>query len=155
MDLFLKRAHLNDCDLLFNWANDKETRKNSFNQSKISYEEHVAWFNSKMKSYTCAIFILNFDNISVGYVRIDIENKTAVISYAIDENYRGRGLAEKMLALLEAELRNEEKHIEKLIGYVKSDNIASQKIFEKLKYNKIIHDDYFEYYKLLLDKVVI
>lgn len=149
MNLYLRKAVLEDCDLLFNWANDRIVRQNSFNQKEILYENHVKWFNKMMNFDRCAIFILCSKNILLGQVRIEIENKTAVISYSIDKKHRGKHLSSEMLSLLEKEIINSKININKLIGYVKLDNNVSQRVFENLKYNKILHDDFYEYYKLL------
>jgi RimJ/RimL family protein N-acetyltransferase len=153
MDLYLKKADLKDCNLLFNWANDDEVRKNSFNQNKILYEDHVRWFNKVMSSSKYMIFILFSGSIPLGQVRIEIENGTAVISYSIDRKYRGKHLAFKMLTLLENEVINGRANISKLVGYVKLDNNISQKVFQNLNYNEILHEDFYEYCKLLSNKV--
>ena len=85
----------------------------------------------------------------IGQVRIDVESKMAVISYSLDKNYRGKGLSVVMLSLVEEEIRNSCININKLIGFVKFENIASQKVFESLKYNKKIHsDEFLEYEKI-------
>ncbi|WP_158002136.1 hypothetical protein [Clostridium botulinum] len=36
----LRKVNEKDCEPLFQWANDKEVRKNSFNTEDIIYEEH-------------------------------------------------------------------------------------------------------------------
>ena len=33
-----------DRELLFTWANDAETRRQSFSSDPITWDEHVAWF---------------------------------------------------------------------------------------------------------------
>lgn len=147
MDIKLKLASEYDCDLLFNWTNDEDVRKNSFSSYKILYENHIKWFNNKINSDKCIIFILEIKDTPVGQIRIDIECETAVISYSIDKNYRGKGLSVVMLSLLEDKIKN--ININKLIGFVKLENIASQKVFENLKYNKIIHSEFLEYEKIL------
>lgn len=149
MDIKLKRALKKDCELLFNWANDEEVRKKSFSLDKILYEDHIKWFNNKINSDKCFIFILYFDEIPVGQIRIDIERANGLISYSIDKDFRGKGLSIIMLSKLETEVKNDEKYIDKLVGYVKFDNITSQKAFERLKYEKITHSDFLEYKKIL------
>lgn len=148
MDITLKRASRKDCDLLFKLANDEEVRKNSFSSDKILYEDHIKWFNNKINSDKCIIFILKFKDNPVGQVRIDIESEAAVISYSLDKNYRGKGLSVTMLSLLEEEIRNSNIDINKLVGFVKFENIISQKVFEKIEYNKIIHSEFLEYEKI-------
>lgn len=147
--MILKPTSNKDCDLLFNWANDEDVRKNSFNNDKILYEDHIKWFNNKISSDKCFIFILYVSEIPAGQIRIDMERGTGVISYSIDKDFRGRGLSIIMLSYLEIEVNNREKHIDKLVGYVKIDNISSQKVFEKLKYQKIMNIDFLEYKKIL------
>lgn len=149
MNITLKRASKKDCNLLFNWANDTEVRKNSFNNNKILYEDHIKWFNNKINSDKCIIFIVQFKYTPVGQVRIDIEGETGLISYSIDKSYRGKGLAIVMLSLLEDEIKKNGIYIYKLIGFVKFENIASQKVFENLKYNKIIQSEFLEYEKTI------
>lgn len=134
---------------MFNWANDTEVRKNSFNNNKILYEDHIKWFNNKINSDKCIIFIVQFKYTPVGQVRIDIEGETGLISYSIDKSYRGKGLAIVMLSLLEDEIKKNGIYIYKLIGFVKFENIASQKVFENLKYNKIIQSEFLEYEKTI------
>ncbi|WP_069187756.1 GNAT family N-acetyltransferase [Clostridium diolis] len=142
-------ASKQDCDLLFDWANDKAVRENSFSSHKILYEDHIKWFNDKINSNKCFVFILKFKGNSAGLVRIDVEDKKAIISYSIDKNYRGRGLSKVMLDLLETEVVNNKISINNLIGLVKFENVASQKVFESLKYNKIICNEFLEYEKYL------
>jgi RimJ/RimL family protein N-acetyltransferase len=153
MDLYLRKADFGDCDLLFDWANDDEVRRNSFNQNKILYGDHVVWFNKVMNSSKYMIFIFLSGSIPLGQVRIEIENGTAVISYSVDRKYRGKHLASKMLTLLENEVINSKLNISKLVGYVKFDNNISKKVFQDLNYNEVLRKDFYEYYKLLSDKV--
>ncbi|WP_236892372.1 GNAT family N-acetyltransferase [Clostridium beijerinckii] len=147
----IEPASKKDCDLLFNWANDEDVRKNSFNSGKIIYQEHIKWFSNVINSNECFIFILKFKDISVGQIRINVKNKKAIISYSIDKNYRGQGLSMVMLNLLEQKIKDiDTNNIDKLVGFVKYENIASQKVFEGLKYNKTIHNEFVEYEKYLV-----
>ena len=43
--LIVIKSFTADADVLWRWANDPETRQNSFNTSPILYEEHVAWLS--------------------------------------------------------------------------------------------------------------
>lgn len=149
MDITLKPASKKACDLLFNWANDEDVRKNSFTDNKILYKDHIKWFNNKINSDKCFIFILYFAEIPAGQIRIDIENENGVISYSIDKDFRGKGLSEIMISQLEAEVKKNKEYINKLVGYVKFGNVISQKVFENLKYEKITHDDFLEYKKII------
>ena len=146
MRFYLKKAAAEHCDLLFKWSNDKEVRENSFTKDAIKYDVHVKWFNDKLNSPNCDIFIFYLDNVPVGQARIDVENHEAVISYSIDNNYRGRGLSTEMIGLLE---KNVDTNVNKLIGYVKFSNVISQRVFEKLGYTKELNNNYIKYSKII------
>ncbi|WP_052037777.1 GNAT family N-acetyltransferase [Clostridium drakei] len=147
MGLFLRKVNLNDCGLLFDWANDEEVRKNSFNKNKILYENHIDWFNSMIKLNNCIIFILCYDDIDVGQVRINIENNCGIIDYSIDKRYRGRGYGYKILYMLEKYIISDCINVNRLVGNVKNSNIKSQKAFEKNNYKKILEKECFIYLK--------
>lgn len=146
MCFYLKKATAEHCNLLFKWTNDKEVRENSFTKDVIKYDEHVKWFNDKLNSPNCKIFIFYLDNVPVGQVRIDVDNHEAVISYSLDNNFRGKGLSAEMIGLLE---KNIDTNVNKLIGYVKFSNVISQRVFEKLRYTKELSDNCIKYSKII------
>lgn len=149
MKIYLREANKSDCDLLFQWANEELVRKNSFNSDLIKYEEHVNWFENKLNLINCYMYIFYVDGMPAGHVRIDIENKIGLISYSLDKNYRGKGLAADMLNSLERKIHESDIDIERLVGYVKIDNLASRKIFKRLNYSKLIDNGVFKYYKFI------
>lgn len=145
--LYFRRADLDDLVLTFNWANDEETRKNSFNKEPISMEEHTKWFRDKINSDSARIYILGDGDASIGILRLDIGEDELLISYSIAKEYRGLGYGGSMLLELEQLIRNDESLPGNLRAEVKHDNIASQKIFEKLHYTACKKDDRIEYFK--------
>jgi len=147
MNLHLSEASKEHCDLLFNWTNDEEVRKNSFNSGRISYEEHVAWLNKKIMSNNSIVFICYSGDIPIGVARIEVEDYIGVISYSIDRQHRGKGIASEMLKLLEKKIKMDRKNIHALVGYVKFDNIPSQNIFKKLQYKEERNKEGYRYYK--------
>ena len=48
MNVKLRTVKKEDVDILYEWANDPITRKNSFSEERIEYITHVNWFNSCM-----------------------------------------------------------------------------------------------------------
>ena len=68
------------------------------------------------------------EEIPVGQVRLEIKNNNAIICYSIDRNFRGRGYGEKILDLLEKEIKIHMPFINKLIGDVKYENIPFTEI---------------------------
>lgn len=136
----LRRATSDDYILLFQWLNDSEVRKNSFSQEIVKLENHIKWFQSKLKDDKNNIFIVMKDKIEVGQIRVEIDNDVGTISYSIDSNYRGQGIGTEILNLIKLEFEDI-----KLIGYVKKDNIASIKVFEKAGYKKVEYNDFIEF----------
>jgi len=151
--LTFKKATFNDAKLLFDWANDEEVRKNSFNSSKIEYEEHITWFQNCLESEDVNIYIFYLDNIPVGQVRLtNIDKEYLIISYSISSGYRGKGLGKSVIRQIETDIMPLYPAIKCLIGKVKPDNIASQKVFEVNSYNKRLSEEYgncIEYYKMM------
>jgi RimJ/RimL family protein N-acetyltransferase len=146
-DPYLRRATTEDVDLLFRWANDSTTRENAFSTQKIAYADHVKWFAEKINADNSVLFIYCQDRVPIGQARIDIEGDLGIISYSIDSAYRLHGHGGRLLALLEAVVLSDFPNVKLLVGRVKKTNIASQRKFEQLMYEKKEKDTHFEYYK--------
>lgn len=148
-DIFFRKADMKDLDLTYIWANDKETRKNSFDSNEIGFDEHKDWFKKKLDSCNSHIYIFMNGSSPIGVLRLDVHDDISEISYSIDQKYRGQGYGKKMLLELE-KLINEDRALSKhLKAEVKFDNIASQKIFEKLNYGVIKKSDRLEFFKTI------
>jgi len=118
-------------DLYFNWANDPEVRKFSFQQSVIKYEDHVPWFTSKIKDPRFKFYLFkNQKGEPVGQVRINRSDEETIIGISIDVNHRGFGYGTKMLVLACSDYFNSEKTTG-ITAYIKSENAASISIFKK------------------------
>lgn len=129
-------ATQDDMDLLYEWTNDEEVRKNSFSTEKIPYENHVKWFHRLLECEDCKQYIYYVDDIAVGQVRVTIENDKAEIGYSICASGRGKGHAKKMLQLLREQLKRDCPEVKILVAKVKPENIASQKVFLGLGYEE-------------------
>lgn len=142
----LRLATNDDCNFIYEMANDREVRMNSFNSEPIEYDSHVKWFSKKLLSSESEIYILLADGERAGQVRIDINEGVAIISYMISKDNRGKGLGSIMLQLLEekAFMRNDVKC---LLGEVKSGNAASVRVFEKLGYKSSFKEDIYTFIK--------
>lgn len=142
-DCYLKSVQLEDKKLLYKWANDEETRLNSFSTDFIPYETHEKWFNNVIRSEDILQFIYYMDNIPIGQVRLSINNNIAYVNYSISKDHRGKGHGKNILLLVEKKLRDEYPYITQINAQVKVDNVPSRKIFEGLNYNQM----YIEYSK--------
>jgi RimJ/RimL family protein N-acetyltransferase len=134
-----------DCDLLFNWRNEKEVIKYSFYDKPIEYNEHIDWFNNEINTNDY-FYIYYSDGIPVGTICGEIDDgniSDILISYSIEKMYRGLGFGKKIIQLFEEKMPS----YFTLMASVKKDNIASIKIFESLGYKKYEYDNFYEFTK--------
>ncbi len=149
MELRLRRISASDIDLIYGWANDSETRKNSFNSEPIPYEDHCRWFAKKLADKNVGYYILCDGDTPVGQIRYEIDGKTALTNYGISSEYRGRGLGKAIVPLGEQRVLAEFPEVSRIIAYVKKDNIASAKIFRGLGYTESFDEAELAYEKEL------
>lgn len=149
---YLREARIEDMQLLFIWSNDEKVRKNSFINKNIKKKEHFKWFKNQLEDQSINIYILMQSDNPIGQVRVKFSNNEGVISYSIDSKYRGLGYGKVLLRLLEEQIiKNNESKKSKvcLIGAVKEENIASQKVFEELNYVKEKRNASYYYSKVI------
>lgn len=150
--IYLRIAEWSDVDLLFEWVNDSEVRRNSFNTTDIKYNEHKQWFENCLQDKNVDIYLCCLDTEPVGQIRLNYEGETAVISYSIVKKHRGHGIGRSLIKLAEAMLIDERTDIKFLNGSVKINNTQSQRIFEENGYGKkYINSDegYYVYSKMV------
>ena len=155
----LRSVTESDKELLFAWTNDPVTRRQSFSQEPVKWEEHCAWFEKRIHDPDCHHYLLEADGEPVGVIRLErcdeaitgydanqpdmteknktVEPKTCYrISYSIAPGKRGLGYGKKLLQLAEYHAALEIPDCGILAGEVKKENIASACCFETLGYVK-------------------
>lgn len=134
----LRKATDTDKLLYFEYANDPLTRQSSFNSKPIEWETHCVWFEKKLRDTCCFMYVFMVAGEPAGQIRFDIQdNEGAVISYVLAANYRGQGLGHIILSEGILRLIKDIQYIPNnaIVGYVKFDNIASNKAFLKLGFS--------------------
>ena len=134
-----------DVNLLFHWSNDKTVRENSYNQNAIEYRDHLRWFNEKLNSDSCSIYIfINQDNHPVGQVRIekDMEQKHAIIGIIVNPDNRGRGYSSEMIERSSADFLLQHPDY-RILAYIKQTNNISYSSFTKAGY-KLLKEEIFK-----------
>ena len=134
--LHLIHARKEDCELLWQWANDPETRRNSFHTEQITLEEHKAWLSRVLADENTKIYILLEKNVPVGQVRLSFSNRWQ-ISYSIAPVFRGHGYGKLLLQMAEKELIQNGHVGDLLFAEVKKHNVASRKIFTSLGFKLV------------------
>ena len=142
INLDSRRASTEDRMIFFNWANEKETRAQSFNSDPIPYEDHVRWFDNKLNDNKSAIYIITYNKEDIGQVRFDIEKDCAIISYSIDQKFRNQGWSSPLLQRGVAQFKKDHQNSYLIIGFVKKENIASSIAFRNLGFRESIATEY-------------
>lgn len=143
LKLSLRLALEKDCEIIWKWANDTETRAVSFYPEFIPWDDHIRWFRSKLNDEKCFFYlVINQKGDSIGQIRIEKNKDEVVISVSIDKIFRGCGygsIAIKMASQMFFHACDELF----IRAYIKQGNKASERAFIKAGYKKeketIIH----------------
>jgi RimJ/RimL family protein N-acetyltransferase len=147
--LELRPANLQDCELVFGWANDAENRKWSFTTESIPWETHQKWYKESLERKDRELLICYRMGTPIGQLRLDISGKEAVLSYSIAKEYRNRGYGAELLRVGEAWVRLEKPDIKCLIADTKPENQASGSILVENGYVKEAKEGFVRYTKRL------
>ena len=128
--LSLRPAGKGDCELLWQWRNEENTRKWSFDDAYIPYEEHKNWFLSKLNSADSLILIVSDETKrDIGQVRFDISlDGSAKVDISIIERERGKGYGSTALRLA-CQYALGKQNLTRAVAYIKEENEASIRAF--------------------------
>lgn len=118
----LRRAVAEDAALLFAWANDPLTRRQSFATEQIAWVSHVDWLTRRLADPATTLLIGDVAGVPVGMVKFDRGPETT-ISVSVAPDHRGTGIGSRLIAVA---CVNETGPI---VAEIKPENIASQKAF--------------------------
>jgi UDP-2,4-diacetamido-2,4,6-trideoxy-beta-L-altropyranose hydrolase len=145
--LFNSRINIREADekdmmLYYNWINDPIVRESAFNSEYVSLEEHINWFNNKLKNPCSFLYLCYYNNIPIGQVRYDVNDFKAEVDLSIDKEFRGKGLSVDMLLSSMQYLHNN-LGVSIFISQVKKENTPSQYMFLKagFSFQKSINED--------------
>ncbi len=125
-----------DCEAIWQWVNDPETRSLSFSLASISWEDHQKWFKSKLNDTSCCFYIAQSNSgMPLGVVRFDIKGIRATVSVNIAPAFRGKGYGSKVIALGSKKIMHD-RCISYLDAMVRPENKASFRAFQKAGYKK-------------------
>ncbi|MBQ3035299.1 MAG: pseudaminic acid synthase [Lachnospiraceae bacterium] len=135
--LELRPATMEDCQMIFEWANDAETRKQSFTVEKISWETHKVWYEDCLKRTDRELYVCYHADEAIGQYRVDFVNEEeVVVSYSIAPKYRKRGYGAEMLRAGESVIKKQFPAVRRVKAEVKKENTASQKMLLKNGYKE-------------------
>ncbi len=133
--LKVRQARQADSNQFFTWRNDPLVVASSFTKGEIKMQDHRRWYDQKLESDDCGLYVVEYETEPAGQVRFDIAGPEATINYSLDAAFRGRGLAMRSMHRAIAVFSEEHADVTTLVAFVKLDNIASRRVFEKLDFD--------------------
>ena len=133
-----------DCKFVFELSNSPEVRAISFSKDPIPLETHLKWFNRILQDKNSVFYIAeDCDGNPVGQIRFKKDSKEAVISVSLIKSVRGKGYGSRIIDQGAIALfRSSGVNI--INAYVKKENPASVKSFEKSGFTEAAKDIYSE-----------
>ena len=134
--IVLRRAELEDSDLVLGWRNDAEAIRQSVSGSAVDAAVHQQWFEGVLQSSTTVLLIaeteLKTGITPIGMCRFDLL-KAGVFAVSINmgPNFRGRGLGGTVLQSGIAFLKGEVSVPLAIEAVVHESNSPSLRVFEK------------------------
>jgi RimJ/RimL family protein N-acetyltransferase len=128
--LRVRRTSLDDCTLLWQWANDPEVRVRAFHPWPIGWEEHCAWLERKLRDPHCHLYVVtDAAGADIGQIRFDSDAAGEVeVSISIAKAHRGKRYAAAALRLACEEFSRGARP-RTVVARVKPENVASLKAF--------------------------
>ena len=114
---------------IFIWRNDEISRNMFLDSRVITFKEHKEWFKKAINDKNIDFFIGENEVCKLGIVRFNFNSKKNFSEVSINMNpyLRGKGLGK--LFLKSSILKYIKNNKNNIVAKVKSDNLASIKIF--------------------------
>ena len=142
-DIHLRDATTNDKLLIFKWRNIDTLVALSYQQKKVTLQEHQQWFKRKIINLNCKLLIIQLKNESIGLIRIELERGECEITIYLIPGYEGQGFGHTALSQA---IDNCTLNCKSYLAKVQSKNIPSQKLFQKLGFSESSENDAFILY---------
>jgi RimJ/RimL family protein N-acetyltransferase len=126
-DIEIRQVVMTDSETLFTWANDENTRIFSFNPDKINFQEHESWLRKKLDDDNALLYMCTVKQEPAAFLRFDKSGNDWIIGINISPVFRNKKLADLFLRKAVNEIR-EGRFI---LAYIKCENTASVRTFEK------------------------
>lgn len=131
-NLNIRKATYKDLKFIFNLRNEEKVRLKSFNNKPICLKEHRQWFKKNLTDKNSIIYIIDIKNLPIAQVRFNfVKEKEAEINIAVIKDFRNRGYGTEILKRTSNNFLEEFPQIKTIYAFIKSDNKASRRSFEK------------------------
>lgn len=125
----LRKAALEDADLLLRWRNDPEIVALGSSGKTVTRDEHLAWMRQVVEGSSTALYLVTCDGTPVGQLRFDRRDASTVeVSIYLQAQHRKRGAGREAL-LLGCQRAFADSAISAISARVLRSNAASQAFF--------------------------
>ena len=124
-DISLRKATIDDLEILYEWRNDLQTREASRMTDRVSWEKHESWLRASLKDPNRKLYIAEENSVPVGTLRADLSDGIHELSWTVSPKVRGRGIGKRMVFLLAQKIKGPLK------AEIRKGNAASIQIAEK------------------------
>ncbi len=138
--LSLRAATRADCDQIWQWRNDPETRRSSFDEREIPLAEHRTWFEATLARPDRRFYIIVLEGTDVGMIRLDRQGADAIVNVNLAPEWRGRGVGRAALRTL-VEGAFAEPGLRRLVARMKRLNVGSRRAFEAAGFQLVDGND--------------
>ena len=136
----LKEINADDANQIVEWRSNPEVYKYFKKPMRISVESHLKWFNEHYlydKNRIDFVVWLKNSSTRIGVFGITrIDDKSAEVSYLLDDNFQGKGYASEVLNRLESYF-SKEWNVNTFIAEIHKDNNKSISFVKKMGYLQI------------------
>lgn len=128
--LHVRTVELSDAELLFSWANDAETRRNSFDTRPILWDNHLKWLENKITSDLDTLYVVEDGGLPVAHVRFTQTPAAAEISVTVSPTSRGKRYGGRAIRAAVNRYRIElPESPDEIHAFIKPANLASCNAF--------------------------
>ena len=135
-----KLAKIRDFDkyFLYNLVNDPAVRIASIKKGNIPFQNHEKWFRSKFKNKKNIFYLLKYNNLKIGQIRLEKIKKKYLLDYSISNEFRGFGLGSKMIKLAINKIKNSNVIAQSLVKNFYSNYTLQKAGFKRINLKKNI-----------------
>jgi RimJ/RimL family protein N-acetyltransferase len=128
----LRRATLEDAEMLWLWRNDADARAQSRTSEPIMWADHVRWLTSLLADPNRQLFMAEQGDTAVGTVRFDPVDGGHELSITVAPDGRGSGTGRAILTAACSSVRTAAVY-----AVVRNDNEPSRRLFESCGFTAV------------------
>lgn len=133
--LLIRNTILDDVDILLKMDKQEITQKYLGGIKNKSKEERLTFLKKKIESKVCTLTVCLKDKTPIGFIELNIKDDKAEISYIFDYDFSNKGYCTETVKKL-IEVSFEKLKLNEIYAEIKSLNISSKRVLEKLGFKE-------------------